>query len=443
MTATAIGRPPPRRGACPGLSAPMPTGDGLLVRLLPVGTIPLDAFAALCAAAQEHGNGIVEISARGSVQVRGLSAASAPRFADAVAALNIAAADGVPVLCNALAGLDAEEIFDALALAADLRRALARTSLPARLAPKVSVAIAGGGALNLDDIAADVRLCPELKNGTVRLRLGIGGDGTSAAQLGAIAPAHAVDAALRLLEVVAQRGPEKHARDILAAEDVAPFQSALGKLLATPARPREGGDPKLDSRLRGNERRTSPIGRHRLRDGSFAYGIGLAFGHADAPRLQRLTEAAAAVGVVGFRAAAGRALIAIGLSDKSAAAFPAAAERLGFVVRGDDPRRYIAACAGAPVCWSGHIAARALASPVAAAATPYLDAAFQIHISGCAKGCAQAGRAALTIVGAPDGCRLIADGYARDVPFATIATDDLAAAVARYARAARREGEHG
>jgi len=45
MTAHAIALPH-RRGACPGLSAPMPTGDGLLVRLLPTGTIPLAAFTA-------------------------------------------------------------------------------------------------------------------------------------------------------------------------------------------------------------------------------------------------------------------------------------------------------------------------------------------------------------------------------------------------------------
>ena len=75
-----------------------------------------------------------------------MSAASAPRFAAAVAALDIAAEDGIPVLSNPLAGLDPEEILDASALAADLRRALAQTSLAARLAPKVSVAIDGGGA---------------------------------------------------------------------------------------------------------------------------------------------------------------------------------------------------------------------------------------------------------------------------------------------------------
>ena len=120
------------RGACPGLSAPMPTGDGLLVRLLPAGAIPLDAFGKLCAAARRHGNGIIEITARGSIQIRGLSAASAPRFADAIAALNIAAADGIPVLSNALAGLDPQEILNAGTLAAELRHALTKTSLSAR-----------------------------------------------------------------------------------------------------------------------------------------------------------------------------------------------------------------------------------------------------------------------------------------------------------------------
>ncbi len=157
MTALAIDRSQ-RRGACPGLSAPMPTGDGLLVRLLPIDTIPLAAFGQLCAAARREGNGIIEVTGRGSIQVRGLNAASARRFAVAVAALGIAAEDGVPVVSNALAGLDGLEILDANALAADLRRALTRTSLTAKLAPKVSIAIDGGGVLSLANVSADVRL---------------------------------------------------------------------------------------------------------------------------------------------------------------------------------------------------------------------------------------------------------------------------------------------
>ncbi len=61
-------------------------------------------FARLCAAAREHGNGVIEISARGSMQVRGLTPLSAPLFAAAVASLDIALCDGVPVIANPLRG---------------------------------------------------------------------------------------------------------------------------------------------------------------------------------------------------------------------------------------------------------------------------------------------------------------------------------------------------
>ena len=103
----AITNPLRRRGACPGLSAPMQTGDGLLVRLASLGaTIALDAAAELCAAARRHGNGIIEVTARGNIQIRGLTPASAPTFADAVAALGIDGGDGVPILTDPLAGLE-------------------------------------------------------------------------------------------------------------------------------------------------------------------------------------------------------------------------------------------------------------------------------------------------------------------------------------------------
>jgi precorrin-3B synthase len=216
-----------RRGACPGLSAPMPTGDGLLVRLHPIGTVSLAAFKALCAAARQCGNGVIEITTRGSMQVRGLSTASAPRFADTVASLGIAAEEGIPIISNALAGLDPEELLDASALAADLRRALARTSLPGRLAPKISVVIDGGGALGLDALSADVRLRAELINDHVALHVSVGGDAANATPLHAIMPSDCTEAALRLLEVIARRGRSARARDILATGEIDSFRESL------------------------------------------------------------------------------------------------------------------------------------------------------------------------------------------------------------------------
>jgi precorrin-3B synthase len=146
---------PMPRGACPGLSAPMPTGDGLLVRLAPSEAVPVDAFIGLCAAARRHGNGIMEVTARGSLQIRGLTPRSAPLFAAEVTRLGIAASDGVPVLTGPLPD-GPGAIIDVGLVAADVRHALAEAQLA--LAPKVSVVIDGSGTLHLDALRADVRL---------------------------------------------------------------------------------------------------------------------------------------------------------------------------------------------------------------------------------------------------------------------------------------------
>ncbi len=426
---TAIARAAPhRRGACPGLSTPMQTGDGLLVRLLPSGTIPLAAFAALCNAARTHGNGVIEITSRGSIQVRGLNDASAPEFAEAVAALDIAAEDGVPVLCNALAGLDASEIFDPTFLAAELRRAIAQHAPASDLSPKVSVVIDGGGAIGLETVAADIRLRAQEINGGVALRIGVGGDETRATELGYVAPAQAVEAVLRLLDVIARGGRDARGRNILAVAGEQVFRAAITGLLVS-ARPHESG----------NERKAA-IGTFTLRDGSIARCVGFAFGHADARSLERLVEVARATGARGLRTAPGRALLAIGLTSETATIFAATAEQIGFIVRADDPRRKVVACAGAPICASAHIASRALGPAIAASTAAKVYGT--IHISGCAKGCAHAAAAALTVVGTPEGCALIADGSARDTPFAIVPVDQLQSAIANYARDAKCEAAH-
>jgi precorrin-3B synthase len=423
---------PQRRGACPGLSIPMPSGDGLLARLRPSGTISLLAFAALCAAAREFGNGVIEITGRGSIQIRGLTVASAPLFADSITALAIAADDGVPVHTDALAGLDAEEILDAGSIAADLRRTLAHTSLAERLAPKASVAIDGGGALGLDNLAADIRLGADLVNGAAVFHVGVAGNAATATHLGVVASADGVKAARRLLEIIARHGRMARARDVLATHGVAPFATALADLVVAP----DHSGPRRPTRVAG------PIGRHLLREESFAFGVGLAFGHADAATLERLAQAANNSGTAGIRAAADRALLIVGLTVQTASTVAAEAERLGFVVRANDPRRYVVACAGAPVCAAAHIAARTLAPTVAEAARTHLDSDSLIHISGCAKGCAHPGAARLTIVGRHDGCAVISNGSVRDASVAFAAANELPSLIAEMMRDAKCEAAH-
>jgi precorrin-3B synthase len=412
----------------------MSTGDGLLTRFAPIGTIALAAFKRLCAAARTYGNGIVEVTARGSIQIRGLAVLSARQFADEIATLEIAAQDGVPILCNPLSGIDADEILDVTPLAFELHRILAQRSAATSLNAKVSVAIDGGAKLSLARVRADIRLTAQSANGEILLRVAAGGDDASAVDLGFVAPDAAAEAACRLVSLLAKRGHHARARDMIAAEGVAVFREALSAhpaLRCTPAAP----DVDRTSRDRKELCRDAPvIALHRLRDGSLACGIGLPFGHAETRALERLADAAAAAGACGLRAAPDRALLAIGLTEQSAANFVAAAEQLGFVTGADDPRRRVLACAGAPLCASAHLATRAMAPQIAAAAAPHLAGDFTIHISGCSKGCAHPAVAALTVVGTAGDCALVANGTTRDAPFAAMPVNDLPAAIERYLR---------
>lgn len=395
------------RGACPSLPAPMETGDGLLVRFVINAPIPLDAFVGLCAAARAHGNGTMEVSARGSLQVRGLTPLSAPLFAAAVGALDIDISDGLPVLADPLPD-DPTALVDANRLAAELRRKIAEAGL--MLAPKVSVVVDGGGRLDLDALVADIRLRAVATGEGPRLDLALAGDAISAVSIATVSTGDAVDEVLAWLEAIAARGPEARASDLP--------QSRAGRRPPCAA-----------------ARQTPPgnsIGLHPLRGGVFALGLGLAFGHAEAGALMELARIAEANGALWARPAPGRALLLGPLGAAEASVTQQAAERLGFVMEAPDPRRRIAACPGAPACAHGLIAARALAAEIARRVRLPGDG-ISLHVSGCAKGCAHPKAAPLTIVGTTQGCGIVRDGSARDAPTDYADPADLPALLDRIA----------
>jgi precorrin-3B synthase len=472
-------QPPHRRGACPALAAPMPTGDGLLVRLACSGTtIGLDAMTALCAAVRRHGNGIIEVTARGNIQVRGLSAASAPAFAAAVAPLGIDAGDGVAIIVDPLAGLAPAPAIDARGIASAVHERLANAPFAAALGPKVSIVIDGGSALNLDAIQADIRLRAD----GGRWMVSVGGDAASAAPIGCVV--NGAEAAVRLLELIARQGPQARASDLVRLRGAVAFQTALtdlsmevversraasfsppqsksdvsdfdhhtwrsrvnptsrgdglGVRVGRYGRALPSGTPHLPNPHPQGGRKSraaapQPIGTHPLWDGRCALGIGLAFGHTDANALEGVIVAARGLGANGLRAMPGRALLVIGLTNEASQAFAADAERLGFINRPDDPRRSVVACAGAPICASAEIPARSLAPLLSAAGAQLLDGSLTIHLSGCRKGCAHPGPAALTLVGTKSGCDLVVDGSARDDAHATVAMEALSTNLARLA----------
>jgi precorrin-3B synthase len=405
-----------RRGACPGLSAPMQTGDGLLARLVPLDGLSPDAFSGFCAAARRDGNGTIEVTARGSLQVRGLTPETAPQFATTIAALDIPASDGVPVTADPLGASDPEATIDSAALAARLREAIATASLT--LGPKVSVTLDSGGHLHLDALPADIRLRAIATVSGPRLAVAIGGAAASAAPLGTLPPAAATAATVRLLGVIAAHGRDARARNVLRRDGIDAFRGVADELDPVPAPLPPPRNP------------AEPVGRHPLRDGTIALGVALAFGHAQAEALARLAEIAAAHGIRAIRPAPGRSLLLIGAELEAANDLATEAAQLGFVVRADDARRRIIACPGQPACASGLIEARALAAEIAPGLPPVCNL---IHVSGCAKGCAHPASAALTVVGTERGCGIVRHGSAQAVPRRHVAPEELATAIARIA----------
>ncbi|MBZ9819327.1 precorrin-3B synthase [Mesorhizobium sp. CA4] len=425
-----------RRGACPALSAPMQTGDGLLVRLNPVaGGISPKSMIGLGESALRHGNGIMEVTARGSLQIRGLTAESARLLADEVDALGIAVRTGVPVETGPLAGIDPEENADPRPLAEQIRAAIGEAGLTARLGPKVSVVVDGGGQLTMDAVTADVRLKAVWAGDDVLWSLSVAGDERSARPLATVDADASRDIAVAALRMVAERGREAHTRDLSERQlnSLARWHSVTPPSVLpdiSPART-EGGVKKRQPKIH-------PIDTFALTGGD-ALGIALPYGSMPAQNLIDLAAQSANLGATEIRLAPGRALLFLGLSASSL--LKASAAALGFVTDPADPRTRIAACPGAPACASGRIATRAIAETIAKESADLLDASLTLHISGCAKGCAHPGTAALTLVGDENGAGLVVDGTAKALPAAYRPGYDAARGVAGIL-AAIRDGRH-
>jgi precorrin-3B synthase len=391
----------------------MQTGDGLLARLRPVGSvISPGQLRAVAELVDRFGNGQVEITARGNVQVRGLRADVVAEFAQGIEAI-VAIESGMPIETSPLAGLDPHEIADPRPLAEAIRLAVADGALVAALGPKVTVVVDGGGRFGRDGLSADIRLTAV---DAAMWALEVGGNG-----IGLLRTDEAAGAAWAVLSLIAGLGPRGRGRDL----DEKAMRRALAPFVAGEHVPASPARPALQ--------------RIELADGRIGVAVGLAFGAANAAALTGLADAA---GVAEFHLAPQHRLIAICATEVDATGFQRAAGVLGFITAVGDPRRVISACVGNEGCASGTIAARRVAEELARAEPGFFDGSFALHVSGCAKGCAHPGPALLTLVGNGADVDLVVDGSAKSAPVLLVA-DDAVPLVLRLATLWRDERKLG
>jgi precorrin-3B synthase len=138
------------KGWCPGGVRPMPSGDGLLVRVRPwVGAFPLDQASGLADIAATLGNGHIDLTRRANLQIRGLREESLPALHEALDRLGLLEDEAAR---NVMVDPLADPEVRALALA--LGRAL-----PNGLPPKFGCVVDGGGPLSISGERADIALC--------------------------------------------------------------------------------------------------------------------------------------------------------------------------------------------------------------------------------------------------------------------------------------------
>jgi precorrin-3B synthase len=360
------------KGWCPSAYRPMLSGDGLIVRVRPRGGRLSAAQASdLADLAVRYGNGLIELTGRANLQIRGVSTAGHEPLLGALAQSALIDADeATEARRNILIVPFWNEGGDTPLLAAELEQALAASHLD--LPAKFGFAVDCGSERVLAQTPADIRIERGSDGGLI-----VRADG--AEQGHAVERDGAVDAALSLATWFLESGGARSERGRMAAH------------LASGA--------KLPQALAGNAWPAKVVARPRPGLATGGALIGFAFGQMESATLKFLGCLAS-----GLRVTPWRMIMVEGLSEMP--------QHEGLVTRADDPVLRVAACTGAPACPQAHTETRALAAALA----PHLAGDVRLHVSGCAKGCAHPGASPITLVGTDDGFDLIRDGGTRDVP---------------------------
>lgn len=415
-----------RRGLCPALSAPMQTGDGFLSRVAFEADISPRAMVMLCGLAERHGNGLIDITARGSLQFRGLTRESACSLEQDVLALDLPLREGLAVETSPLAGRDDAEIADGRFVAEEIRKGAGALALQDKLAAKTSVFIDGGGRLSMGDLLADIRLKAIRLGGRTFWQLLVGGPESKALNAGLVEPVTAASVVLSLLVFLAEKGPLARGRDL----DQRTVKAVCGDRLLDRQAGSEAQPPFL------------PLGSMMTGESRFAVGIAPAFGQVRGAELAHLCERADTLGIKALRPSPNHSLLFFGSSSACNALLETAVAS-GFVTTAGDARSSIAVCPGAPGCASAFLPTHELAALAAEDCAALLDGSFTLHISGCGKGCAHPAPALLTLSGSSNGLAFSISGRAGDPPDGILPFEQQKTALSRLARLYEKEHKPG
>ena len=386
----------------------MPSGDGLLIRAKAIGSRLTAAQAReIARIAKDCGNGLIDLSQRAQLQLRGISEATiaeALQRLDAIGLLapNVDAERVTNVIASPLAGL-APGAFDANAMAAQLAAALQRDATLRALPPKFLVLLDDGGALSLAEVEADIRI-EAAANGEIAIRIADVHD-----RAVFVAASGALDAALRLARAFVELR-ERHAHQFRRIR-------TLVEALGAQALPRAAGlTMRICKDTHAAARGAQIFGVQCC--GSVAYaGVGAPFGRWRAQELTAVAEFAQVAGADELRLTPWRALLIVTPDVEAARKIVARAQDHDLIISANDQRLSIIACPGAPECPQAVAETRAHVLDLAPLAQKFGGAdGVGLHLSGCAKGCARQSASPVTLLACAEGFDLIENGGADGAP---------------------------
>ncbi|WP_414451955.1 precorrin-3B synthase [Burkholderia sp. 22PA0099] len=402
-----------RPSACPGLVRVVATHDGGLCRVrLPGGLLTADGARALAAAAQAHGSGALDATNRANLQIRGVrdghEAALAAALIDAGlgptpdGATDLVATalrdDVRNVMLSPAAGRDPGALADTRALGAALLAMLQAEPRFAALSPKCSLSLDGGEALA--ELAHPHDLWFSARRnaaGAHDYAFGLAGrppvETHDAPALGAVAADQVVPLAHALLLAFLDHAPPEAKRmrdalprlsaDALLAHAGARLRFAVQRDAALARWRRLPADP---ARRFGIRSESDPATRQ--------IGAQVPLGRLDAATLAALATLAERDGDGTLRFTPWQGVLLPGVRADAAERVLAALATLGLLTSPGSPLAHLVACAGSTGC------ARALADTKADAhaLAARLAAPQALHLSGCARACAQPWPAPATLV---------------------------------------------
>lgn len=371
-------RGPVVQGWCPGALRPMMSGDGLVVRVRPrLGRLSAAQGRGVAALARVHGNGLIDLSARTNVQLRGVTEAGHLPLVEGLRDLGLIDASIAQETRRNIVVQPFHSPDDpTLAISAELARLLALPDVP-DLPGKFGFAVDTGSTRVAEGTACDIRI--EREGQGIVLRP----DGSRLAKR--VTEATAAAEALSLARWFVATGGIREGRGRMAAH-IAQVGLPQGFTHLTTAQefvPRPG-----------------------LYDAGAM--VAFTFGQMTAETL------AALAGFGDLRITPWRMVVIEG-----ATMLP---DLPDLITNPDDPLLHVVACTGAPGC----VQALGPTRDLALALAPHVRGL--LHVSGCTKGCAHPGAADLTLTATPQGYALIRGATAHDTP---IAHHSAAALIAR------------